>query len=74
MVKGSRNNRRNFYRNPVEQALKVNQVGAVNQILKFIVEYQNNPTSGFMLQKVLPSLIERGILVQPLLSSECFRF
>lgn len=29
MVKGNRANRKNFYRNPVEQALRVNQVGAV---------------------------------------------
>jgi len=38
-----------FFRNAVDSALKNNQVGAVNAILKYIVSYQNNYISGFML-------------------------
>jgi hypothetical protein len=73
MVKGSGVARKNFFRNPVEQALKVNQVGAVNRILEFLVTYQNNLLSGFLLKKVLPSLVERGISVKALFDSNCFR-
>jgi hypothetical protein len=53
----SKSNPKYFYRNSVENALKSNQVGAIESILKYIVKHQNNFISGFMLTKVIPNLI-----------------
>lgn len=43
-------------------------------IINYIIKYQNNHISGFMLKNVVPTLIERGLPVKPLFDSAVFRY
>ena len=45
------------YRSAIDNALRVNQITAVNLIIAYIVKYQNNFLSSFLLKKTLPDLI-----------------
>ena len=63
-----------FYRNAVENALRMNQAKSVEKIIEFIVKYQNNFASSFLFNKNLPLLIQKGITVANLMSSNVFEF
>lgn len=52
-----------FYRNAIDNALKNNQVGAVDSIIKYIVKYQNNYSSSYLFKKNLPSIMDMGVEV-----------
>ena len=43
-----------FYRNAIENALRMNQAKSVEMIINFIVKYQNNFASSFLFNKNLP--------------------
>jgi len=44
----------------------------VNQLIKYIVKYQNNFVSSYLFLKNLPVLIEKGIDTRELLDSDIF--
>ena len=44
-------------------ALKANQVRAVDIILNYVIKYQNNISSSYLLNKSMPEIIEMGISV-----------
>lgn len=52
------NSNKFFYRNAIETALKLNQLGSVQVFLDFIVKHQNNYVSSFLLIKIMHQLIE----------------
>jgi hypothetical protein len=49
-------------------------VRAVSIILKYIVKYQNNVSSSYLLYKILPEIIEIGIEICGVLNSKIFNF
>ena len=61
-----------YYTNAIENALKNNQVHAVNELIRYIVKYQNNFVSSYLFLKLLPVLIEKGIATHDLLASDIF--
>jgi hypothetical protein len=63
-----------FYRNAIDNALKNNQVGAVDSIIKYIVKYQNNYSSSYLFKKNLPSIMDMGVEVQYLFDCKVFSF
>lgn len=63
-----------FYRNAIDNALKNNQIGAVDGIIKYIVKYQNNYSSSYLFKKNLPSIMDMGVHVQFLFDSKVFTF
>ena len=63
-----------FYRSAIDSALKNNQVRAVELIIKYIEDYQNKFESGYLFYRNFPSLLDKGIDIQPLLRSEVFNF
>ena len=46
----------------------------MNHIIKYIVNYQNNFVSSFMITKIFPQLLEKGILIKPLLDSNVYNY
>lgn len=63
-----------FYRSAIDSALKNNQVRAVELIIRYIEDYQNRFESGYLFYRNFPSLLDKGIDIQPLLRSEVFNF
>ena len=61
--KGTGLNQRYFYRNSIDNALKNNQVGAVDSIIKYIIKYQNNYSSSYLFKKCLPLVMDMGVEV-----------
>ena len=72
--KGNGERQKFFYRNAIDNALKNNQIGAVDSIVKYIVKYQNNYSSSYLFKKNLPQVMEMGVLVQELFDSKVFTF
>jgi hypothetical protein len=67
-----RDGKTNYYTNAVDNALKNNQVKAVNLLINYIVKYQNNFVSSYLFLKNLPILFEKGISLHDLLASNVF--
>lgn len=63
-----------YYTNPIDNALEHNQVRAVNDLINYIVNYQNNFISSYMFTKNLPILMGKGIPVDKLISSKIFSY
>jgi hypothetical protein len=61
-----------YYTNAIENALKNNQVKAVNLLIAYIVKYQNNFVSSYLFLKNLPILMDKGISLHDLLDSKVF--
>ena len=57
-------------------ALRTNQVYAVQLVINYMVKYQNNYVSSFLFKNNFKELIEKGIKVDELMSSNifCFQF
>lgn len=52
------------YRNAIDTALKNNQIGAVNKIIWYITNYQNQFVSSFLFKYNFSKIMEKGILVK----------
>jgi len=63
-----------YYRNAIENCIKLNQVSACNYIIDYIIKWQNNYTSSEIFKKVLPRLLTIGINLAPLMDSNIFKF
>ena len=61
-----------YFTNPIDNALMHNQVRAVNDLINYIVKYQNNFVSSYLFLKNLPVLMEKGIPIHKLISSKIF--
>ena len=61
-----------YYTNAIDIALKNNQVMAVNLIINYIKQYQNNYISSYLFVKNMPIIIEKGIKINNLLKSKIF--
>ena len=61
-----------YYTNAIDNALKHNQVEAIEVVLKYIIKYQNNFVSSYLLFRSMPKLIEKGIKIVDLISSKIF--
>ena len=61
-----------YYLTAIDAALKTNQVKAVNELISYIVKYQNNFVSSYLFLKNLPILMDKAISVKPLLDSDIF--
>lgn len=61
-----------YYTNAIENALKNNQVKAVNLLISYIVKYQNNFVSSYMFLMNIPILMEKGISLHDLFDSKVF--
>ncbi len=72
--KGSSKDNKYFYRSAIDSALRNNQVRAVQEIIKYIVKYQNNFVSSFLFLKNFPTLLDKGISIKPLLDSQVFNY
>ena len=65
----SNNKDKYFYRSAIDNALRNNQIRAVGHIINYMVKYQNNYTSSFLFAKIMPQLINKGVVVSPLFNS-----
>ena len=72
--KGNWKDQRFFYRSAIDNALRNNQVKAVQIMCDYIVKYQNNFASAFLFSRTFPVLIEKGIEVTNLLNSDIFSY
>ena len=45
---------------------------AVQSIVDYVVKYQNMFTTSFMFTKIMPSLLDKGILISDLVDSKIF--
>ena len=70
--KGNPKEEKYFYRNPIDIALKFDQVRAVQQIVEYVVKHQNNFVSSYLFNKNLPSIIKMGVSLTNLLNSKIF--
>ena len=61
-----------YYRTAIDRALRSNQQRAVDEIIKYIVKFQNSYVSSFLFNQCLPILIEKGIKISHLLKSKVF--
>ena len=43
-----------YYKNPIDIAIKFEQIRAVQKIIDYVVKYQNNFTSSYLFNKNLP--------------------
>ena len=59
-----------FYRSAIDNALKNNQLKAIDYIIKYIVKYQNSFVSSFLFAGNFKQLIEKGVIVASLLTDE----
>ena len=65
----SNNKDKYFYRSAIDNALRNNQIRAVGHIINYMVKYQNSYTSSFLFTKIMPQLINKGVVVSPLFNS-----
>jgi len=63
-----------FYRTSIDNALRNNQIRAVQQMIDFIVKYQNNYVSSFIFTKNFSMLMTRGVAVAKLFDSCVFTY
>jgi hypothetical protein len=61
-----------FISNALDNALRANQIRAIDLIVDYIVKHQNNFVSSFLMTKNLPLLLDKGIEVCELLKSNIF--
>ncbi len=61
-----------YYNSAIDNALKNNQVKAVNLMIDYIIKYQDNLVSFYLFRYTLPTIIEKGISICPLLTSHIF--
>ena len=52
-----------FYRSAIDNAVRYNQMGAIEIILKYIVQYQNVYSSSFLFRKNLGIILDKGIKI-----------
>jgi hypothetical protein len=57
----------------LDVALENNQIRALNLIIKYIVKYQNSFAFHFLFDDIFLDLMDKGIVVAPLLESDIFR-
>jgi hypothetical protein len=55
------NKDRFFYRSPIDNALRTNQVSAIASMIKYITKYQNNFVSSFLFINNFNELLEKGV-------------
>jgi hypothetical protein len=60
--------------NPIQIALDSNQIIALNQMIEYIVKYQNHYSFSFLFEQTLLELITKGIKVTALFSSSIFSY
>lgn len=58
--------------NPIQIAYENNQIVALNDMIEFIVQNQNNFCFSFLFEDVLVNLVNKGIKVKNLLESDIF--
>lgn len=63
-----------FYRSAIDNALRTNQVSAIASMIKYITKYQNNFCSSFLFISNFNELLEKGVELSGLVSSQVFRF
>ena len=63
-----------FYRSAIDNAMKNNQVRAMDVLIAYIAKYQGNYVSSYLFSHCLNRIIEQGISIQPLLRNPIFRF
>ena len=61
-----------FYRSAIDNALRNNQVRAIDLIIDYLVKYQNIYTSSFLFKKNVEPIFEKGIEIKDLLDSKIF--
>ena len=61
-----------YYTNAIDNALKNNQIKAVNNCIDYIVEFQNNFVSSYIFQKNMAVILSKGIKVSHLFDSKVF--
>lgn len=59
-----------FYNTAIDNALKNNQVKAINLMIEYISKYQNNFVSSYLFRHNLPTLMEKGIAIENLICDE----
>jgi acyl-CoA thioesterase len=59
-------------KSPLQTALDNNQVRAVEVMIEYIVKYQNDPTSSFLVVNCLHTILEKGISLTSLCNSKVF--
>ena len=72
--KGKLRHNRFFYRSALDNALKNNQLRAVQLIVNYICKYQNSFFSSYLFNKNFTQLFEKEIDIVPLLHSDVFSF
>jgi hypothetical protein len=58
-----------YYISAIDRALRSNQVKAVESMVDYIVQYQNNYVSSYLFTLNLPTFLEKGIICTDLLNS-----
>jgi hypothetical protein len=58
-----------YYISAIDRALRSNQVKAVEFMVSYIVQYQNNFVSSYLFTKNLPIFLEKGITCTELFNS-----
>jgi hypothetical protein len=61
-----------YYSNAIDNALKNNQIKAVNMCIDYIVKFQNNFVSSYIFTKNMPVIMSKGISISHLLASNVF--
>ena len=61
-----------YYRTAFDNAIRNNQVEAINKLIKYIITYQNNYVSASLFFKQIPILMEKGISLKGLFDSSVF--
>ena len=62
-----------FLSSAIDNAIRANQVKAINLIIKYIIKYQNNYVSSFLFNKNLSTIIEMGLEVTELFNSQVYK-
>ena len=63
-----------FFRSAIDNALRNNQIGAIEVILDYIVENQNVYHSSFLFNKNLGDILKKGIKIKKLLDSKVYNY
>lgn len=59
-----------FYNTAIDNALKNNQVKAINFMIDYICKYQNNFVSSYLFRHNLPLMMEKGISINSLICNQ----
>jgi len=63
-----------YYSTAMDNALKNNQIRAVQYLIEYIIKFQNNFVSSYLFQKNFAVLILRGVSLSGLLESNVFKY